>query len=330
MRTNTIITLVASAGFGLLAVFLARGWIDNAIENEFRKVKAPLLEKSVPDFKTVPVLVADVDLAFGDGLAREAVKLVNYPEDAVPAGAFTSFDNVFDGNGERFVLTELAYNEPILETKITGPNAKASLSAKIRPGYRAVSVRVDDVSGVAGFVVPGDIVDIIYTREPETAANQRQSNGGAASAYISDVILQNITVLGVDQNQSESTASADVARTVTLEVTNEEGQVLNLAMEYGALSLSLRSMGETDPTVVRQVKLSDLGPRKPRTYSKNTKPKPVAMAPKKRRFADVTVIRDGLQDAAKVERLTVKRDVTRTDRTAEEAKLLLSELAGGE
>jgi hypothetical protein len=89
-------------------------------------------------------------------------------------------------------------------------------------------------------------------------------------------------------------------------------------------------MGETDPTVVRQVKLSDLGPRKPRTYSKNTKPKPVAMAPKKRRFADVTVIRDGLQDEAKVERLTVKRDVTRTDRTAEEAKLLLSELAGGE
>lgn len=330
MRTNTIITLVASAGFGLLAVFLARGWINNAIENEFRQVKAPMLENNAPTFNTVSVLVADVDLAFGDSLAKEAVRLVEYPEDSVPAGAFTSLESVFDGSGDRFVLTELSYNEPILENKITGPNGKASLSARIRPGYRAVSVRVDDVSGVAGFVVPGDIVDIIYTREPETAANQRRSGGGAASAYISDVILQNITVLGVDQNQSEKTASPDVARTVTLEVSNEEGQVLNLAMEYGTLSLSLRSMGETDPSTVRQVKLTDLGPRKPRTYSKNSKPKAIVMAPKKKRFADVTVIRGGLQDDAKVERLTVKRDVTRTDRTAEDAKLLLSELAGGQ
>ncbi len=331
MRLSTVLTLGASAAFGLAAVFLARGWINNAIEEEFRQTKAPIADAIGSRINTVPVLVADIEFVFGDVLSRDAVRLVDYPEDAVPVGAFTDLTSLFDDQGDRLVLSSLAYNEPILENKITGPNGKASLSAKIRPGYRAVSLRVDDVSGVAGFVVPGDIVDVIYTREPEIAANQRRTNGGAASAYISDVILQNITILGVDQNQSETTSSADVARTVTLEVTNEEGQMLTLAMEYGSLSLSLRSMGETDPSTVRQVNLTDLGPRKPRDYSRKAKPNNIAQVqPARKRLAEVTVIRGGLQDEEKIERLSVKRDATRKDKTAEDVNLLLSELAGGE
>lgn len=331
MRTNTIITLGASAAFGLLAVFLARGWINNAIENEFRQAKGPMMESTAVAQNTIPVLVADAELVFGDTLSRDAVRLVDYPEDAIPSGSFSDIESLFAGMGDRIVLSNLAYNEPILETKITGLNGKASLSAKIRPGYRAVAIRVDDVSGVAGFVVPGDVIDVIYTREPESTVAQSRRNPNAAVNYLSDVLLQNITILGVDQNQSETTSSADVARTVTLEVTNEEGQMLNLAMEHGSLSLSLRSMGETDPSTVRQVKLTDLGPRKPRDYSRKAKPnKTVKAQPQRKRFAEVTVIRGGLQEEEKIERLSVKRDVTRKDKTAEDVNVLLSELAGGE
>ena len=130
MRLNTIVTLGASAAFGLMAVFLARGWINDAVENEFRQVNPPIVTESTMGIvDTVPVLVADLDLAFGDVLSREAVRLVQYPEDAVPAGTYNNLNAVFDDMGNRIVVSAMGYNEPILEQKITGPNGKASLSA---------------------------------------------------------------------------------------------------------------------------------------------------------------------------------------------------------
>jgi len=167
MRVNTMVTLGASAAFGIMAVFLARGWINNAVENEFRQIKKPSTQDISTNIKTAPVLITDIKLNFGDTLSPENIRIANYPEDAVPEGAFTSIEALFEGQGERVVLSNLAYAEPILVNKVTGPNGKASLSSRIRPGFRAFTIRVDDVSGVAGFVVPGDVVDVIYTREPE-------------------------------------------------------------------------------------------------------------------------------------------------------------------
>ncbi len=331
MRLNTMVTLGASAVFGLMAVFLARGWINSAVENEFRHAKAPNNQPLPLATNTTPVLIADFDMAFGDVLSRDAVRFVNYPEDAVPDGAYTDIETLFDGQGERVVLSSLSYNEPILENKITGPNGKASLSARIRPGYRAVAVRVDDVSGVAGFVVPGDIVDIIYTREPEEATNRRTAAQNSETAYISDVILQNITVLGVDQNQLEMTATPNVARTVTLEVTNEEGQALSLAMEYGTLSLSLRGVGETLSSAVRQLKLSDLGKHKPSAVKRKVKSrkvkKPLKTAPVN--VAEITVFRGGPDTEETVERLSVTIEKPQSVKSTTALTDLSTELAGG-
>jgi len=335
MRLNTIVTLGASAAFGLMAVFLARGWINGAVENEFRQAKGPSVKSISVRTNTTPVLIADLDMSLGDVLSRDAVRFVNYPDDAVPFGAFTDIEALFDGQGQRIVLTSLAYNEPILEQKITGPNGRASLSARIRPGYRAVTVRVDDVSGVAGFVVPGDIVDIIYTREPEVTANKRAASKSAATAYISDIILQNVTVLGVDQNQAEMSSAANVARTVTLEVTNEEGQALSLAMEYGVLSLSLRGVGETLPSAVRQLKLSDVGARKTRSTKRKSKPRAVAKTVKTApsNIAEITVIRGGPDSEETVEHLSVKMEKTRSGQgvsnATNSAATLHTEMAGG-
>lgn len=333
MRMNTWITLGASAAFGIIAVLLARGWINKAVENEFRDA-TPLstLTPALTPQHTIPVLIADMDLAFGDSLTRDVVRIVNYPEDAIPSGAFMEIEDLFYNQDSRIVLSQIAHNEPILEHKIAGPNGRASLSARIRPGYRAVAIRVDDVSGVAGFVVPGDIVDIIYTREPEAAANNRTSGrGAAASAYVSDIILQNVTVLGVDQNQSETTATADIARTVTLEVTSEEGQALNLAMEYGTLSLSLRGVGETSPSMARQLQLSDLGPRvkPPAAGSEKRKAVVEIAAPKTSNVAEIVIIRSDSDKKETVERLNVKRDVTIRERANENTTAVFSELAGG-
>ena len=327
MRLNTMITLGASIAFGLGGVFLARGWINSAIENEFREVASTAEDQGQPvQITTVPVLIADENLNFGDILSRDLVRIVNYPEDAVPEGSFSNVEAIFNSGNDRIVLSPLALNEPILDHKITGPNGKASLSARITSGYRAVSIRVDDVTGVAGFVVPGDIVDIIYTRPPEDAANGRKASTQNASAYISDVILQNITVLGVNQNQSQATSEANVARTVTLEVSNEDGQALNLAMKQGTLSLSLRAVGESVPAQSRQMKLSDLGlkkghrttPNKPRKYVKKVAKKPAS------NVSQVTVIRIRENETETVERLDVKRE-----QSPETTLNQSSELAGG-
>jgi len=309
MRLNTVVTLGASIGFGLMGVFLARGWINSAIEEEFRYSKTTSTESAPIAVNTVPVLIADENLEFGDVLSRANVRVANYPEDLVPHGSFETVEILFDGVDERVVLSALSLNEPILQNKVSGLNGKASLSARIRTGYRAVSVRVNEVSGVAGFVVPGDVVDVIFTRE-ERASNGAASKEGEVPRYISDVILQNITVLGVDQNQSKSTSDANVAGTVTLEVTNLDGQALNLAMQNGSLSLSLRGVSENYSMPNKQVKLSDLGTQRvqKKPYVKSRAVPQKVNEPVAKNESEVTIIRLRGHEAETVERLNVKRE----------------------
>jgi pilus assembly protein CpaB len=141
-------------------------------------------------------------------------------------------------------------NEPVLVTRITGPGQKGGLSALIDPGMRAVTVRVDDVKGVAGFITPGDRVDIVLTRNEEK---------GAATSSYADVLLQNVKVLGVDQLANANQEKAEVAKAVTVEVTTEQAQKLVLAQGVGTLSLVLRKAGAEDPESTRRVTSLDLG-----------------------------------------------------------------------
>lgn len=238
MRLNTLVTLGASAAFGIMAVILARGWINDAIEDEFRESSSAQSVFAPSPSLNYPVVVAANDLAFGDELTAEALRVVNYPEDAIPLGAYSAIDDVLsDYTARTIVLTQMRLNEPIMDYKISGPGGKGSLSSRISEGYRAAAIRVDDVTGVAGFIVPGDLVDVIYSYEKDTRGDDIN--------IISNVLLQNIKVLGINQNQNDQSSSAEIANTVTVEVTNEDAQRLHLALESGRLSLTLRSIGET-------------------------------------------------------------------------------------
>jgi pilus assembly protein CpaB len=150
------------------------------------------------------------------------------------------------------VLSKIEKNEPVLASRVTGPGQRGSLSALIDPGMRAVTVRVDDVRGVAGFLVPGDHVDVVLTRLESGGAN------AAANSY-TDVLLQNVKVLGVDQIASSSEDKPTVAKAVTVEVTTEQAQKLVLAGGVGSLSLVLRQAGGMEADASRRVSLSDLG-----------------------------------------------------------------------
>jgi pilus assembly protein CpaB len=137
-------------------------------------------------------------------------------------------------------------NEPILSVKITGPGQRATLSAVLHDGMKAVTIRVSDIEGVAGFVLPGDRVDIALTR--------LDGKGGATT----DVVLQNATVLAIDQVADERASSVSVAKSVTLEVDMVAAQKLDLAASLGNLSLLLRKAGETTSPKSARVSLKDL------------------------------------------------------------------------
>jgi pilus assembly protein CpaB len=134
--------------------------------------------------------------------------------------------------GRRIVLTAIEPNEPVLSLKITGPGQRATLSALVKPGMKAVTIRVNDVEGVGGFVLHGDRVDVVLTRQIE--------KGSAAT----EVVLQNTRVLAVDQSADERAAKAAVAKSVTLEVSTLEAQKVWLASSVGNLSLLLRQAGD--------------------------------------------------------------------------------------
>src|SRR5262249_23141268 len=148
--------------------------------------------------------------------------------------------------GRRVVLTAIEANEPVLASKITGPGQRATLSATMQDGMRAVTIRVNDVEGVAGFVLPGDHVDIALTR---------QIDKGVANT---DVVLQNTRVLAIDQTADERNDKATIAKAVTLEVDIASAQKLALAASVGTLSLMLRKAGEASSEATRRITLSDL------------------------------------------------------------------------
>jgi len=234
--------------FGLLAVFIAQVWLNNQANMRAKVEPAkPLASQTV--------VVAKQGLRFGTELNASMLQEVPWPSDALPAGAFGKIQDVLSG-GRRIVLAAIEANEPVLALKITGPGQRATLSALVKPGMKAVTIRVNDVEGVGGFVLPGDHVDIVLTRTIEK---------GSATT---EVVLQNTKVLAVDQSADDRANKAAVAKSVTLEVDTVEAQKLWLASSVGSLSLLLRKAGETAEVRTRKITLSDLGTNEP-TVSKD-------------------------------------------------------------
>jgi pilus assembly protein CpaB len=153
----------------------------------------------------------------------------------VPEGAFTQISELTGGD-TRVALRSIAPNEPILASRVSGAGGRATLSATIAEGHRAVAIRVNDVVGVAGFVLPGDFVDVLLTR-PEGQSNRTEN-------MRTDLLISGVRVLAIDQIATESRNDPQVARAVTIEVTPEDGQKVALAGEIGTLSLALRRADE--------------------------------------------------------------------------------------
>jgi pilus assembly protein CpaB len=183
-------------------------------------------------------------LRFGEVLGALSLREIPWPEDSGPAGAFGKVSELTAT--KRIVLAPIEVNEPILASKITGPGQRATLSAMLNDGMKAVTIRVNDVEGVAGFIQPGDHVDVVLTRP------------GERKTSVNDVIIQNVRVLAVDQLADQTSDKPIVVKAVTLEVDETGGQKLALASAVGTLSLLLRKAGEIAASESRQLTNADL------------------------------------------------------------------------
>ena len=227
--------------FGLLAVFLAQTWLNNEADQRIKSIEAQ--RKAAPPARTI--VVAGRALRFGDELNASSLREVAWPQDALPAGAFGKAADLT--SGKRIVLTAIDANEAILASKITGPGQRATLSAVLQEGMKAVSIRVNDVEGVAGFILPGDHVDVLLTRQ------------GEKNNAVTDVVIQDARVLAIDQLADDRSDKPSVVKAVTLEVDVTDGQKIALASTVGTLSLLLRKAGELADTDTRRVTSGELG-----------------------------------------------------------------------
>jgi pilus assembly protein CpaB len=241
VRSSTIIMVAVAAVFGLLAVFVAQSWINRQAEARLKSIEA----QKAPPAPMHTLVVASRALRFGTELTTGTLREMAWSSDVLPAGGFSSIRELL-ANGRRIVLSPIETNEPILSAKITGAGQRATLSALITDGKKASTIRVNDVDGVAGFVLPGDHVDVMLSR---------QVDKGTA---VNDVVLKNAKVLAVDQLADERADKPSLVKAVTLEVDMAGAQKLSLAGQIGSLSLALRRAGDTEPVDSHPITLTDL------------------------------------------------------------------------
>ena len=245
--------------FGGISIFVA----DRLVKNKADAGQAamPAEPQKAVEFKKI--VVAKAALRYGMEITADQLSEIDWPADALPDGAFASISDL-TGSGRRVVLSPVEPNEPILAAKLSGADGRATLANLLAPGKRAVTIRVDDISGVAGFVTPGDRVDVVLTRQTQgvpaqTAEGEAQT--GAPSEYASEVILTDIKVLTADQNSDERTLTPGVAKAVTIEVSTEEAQKVALSQQIGTLYLLLRAAGDQTGGGSAAISVSDLDGR---------------------------------------------------------------------
>ena len=237
MRIGSLLVTVIGVGLAGGSAYLAKDLL------EARSAQAAV----DTDEALVSVIVAGRDINFGQSIDAQLLTTIAWPRDAVPAGIFADYRDLLPEPGvqPRRAKRAIAQGELILLSKISDFGEKVTITQTLGPNGRAMAIKVDAETAVGGFVTPGDFVDVVLTQ-------------GRDEGLRAVTILQNIRVIGVDQQSDEQIDTPEVARTVTVEVSPEQGQRLALAQKAGTLSLTLRTLEATDDTPLESIRLSDL------------------------------------------------------------------------
>ncbi len=242
-KGRSLLMFVVALAIGGGAWWMAKRWIDS---RDVVQVQP----------KSAPVVVAALEIPFGQKIERAHLKTVGWPEESVPPGAFSEAAKVEGkiANGRIFP------GEAIVEGRVAEHLAGSTMSALISPSMRAVTVRVNDVIGVGGFLLPGNRVDVIASRKSD----------GRRGRSVTRTILQDLKVLAVDQTASEDKNQPVVVRAVTLEMDPRQAELLVAATDEGTVQLVLRNPTDTSRVVVAE---------KPKKPAPTAPPAPVVYTP---------------------------------------------------
>lgn len=273
MQLRAIIMLALALVMGGLTVFLVNTFLQQEVSERGK----------VQQLRTVPVVVAAADLKVGTKLEPIMLRVVDWPEASVPEQSFADIGVVM-GEKPPVVLQEIRRGELVLPYKLSPHGARGGLPSRIPEDQRAITVPVSEITGVAGFVMPGDYVDVLHT-----SAIGRKDN-----LPVTRVLLQNVPVLGIDQSSNQDQGKPQVVNAVTLVTSIEAAQRVTLALATGSITLVLRNEFDASLLAVNDVQWTDLvpfipEPEKPRVVKRQRR-EPPADAPK----PQVEVIR-GLQ-----------------------------------
>lgn len=252
------VLLVLAMVFGGIAAYMATGWL---------KAKSQV-QHVVQNVHLVQVVVAAKDLPPGTVLSQEHLKLVPWPKDNVINGAYFDTANLID----RVIRQSLVGGEMILAGKLAPKGTPGGMAGIINNNKRAVTIKVDEASGVAGFILPGNRVDVLLTIDRNVYKDDP----------ITQMVLQNLLVLGIGQDleQQKTGEKPKVVPTVTLEVTPDQGERLALAAKEGHITLALRGWTENQPVETPGIRTSGLVQGTPKTPAVFESPPPVEAAPK--------------------------------------------------
>src|SRR5215470_8655888 len=235
MNTNRLL-------IGLVIALVVAFLLSSFVYKQFQKASS-----SKNSVETQPLVVASVPLPLGTRLDSTNVKIIQWPTNQPMVGMFPRAEDCLN----RAVITPVAENEPILEAKLAPKESGAGLSATIPEGMRAISVAVNEVIGVAGFVIPGTMVDVLVTG--------RALGGAAASGDITRTILENVRVLAAGQKvQQDRDGKPQTVAVITLLVSPDDATKLTMAATDGKIQLALRNTVDTkknDPQAIVQAAL---------------------------------------------------------------------------
>ena len=242
MRMVFGLVLLVGIGLAGFAVYMAQGYIS-----QYQTALAQERAAREKQVKLTDVYVAARPLKYGEQLTLEDAKLIKWPEEFLPEGAFTTEDALLPGENAEFrtVLRAMEANEPLLAVKLTEPGQDAGITSRLSRGMRAFAINVDVSSGVSGFLRPGDRVDVYWTGSTGQARETRK---------VTKLIEANVRLIAVDQTADEDRYSPVIARTVTVEASPQQVAALAQAQSTGKLSLSL--VGAQDDTTAGAVEIN--------------------------------------------------------------------------
>jgi len=225
LKIRPLLLILLSLALGAVAVLLALQWADQRT-----------------DVASTKVVVAARDLAFGTQLGEGMLEVIDWPSSSTLKDTLADPTAIY----QRVTNTAILRGEPLVSAKLAPLGEKGGLSALLREGRRAVTVKVNEIVGVAGFALPGNYVDVMV--------NAADKSG----KVISKIVLQRILVLALAQDASTSETKPRVVNAVTLEVTPQQAEQIDLARSVGSLSLVLRSQVDTRYIATTGASMDDL------------------------------------------------------------------------